>query len=123
MASKTILVVDDAASVRTQLRLALESEGFTVLEAENGQRGYDTAAAQPVDLMIVDVNMPVMDGFEMIARVRSLDRYSAVPIFVLTTESGMATVRQGKAAGATAWIVKPVKPEVLVKGIRGILGA
>jgi two-component system chemotaxis response regulator CheY len=123
MASKTILVVDDAASVRTQLRLALESEGFAVLEAENGQRGYDTAAAQPVDLMIVDVNMPVMDGFEMIERVRSLERYSAVPIFVLTTESGMATVRQGKAAGATAWIVKPVKPEVLVKGIRGILGA
>jgi two-component system chemotaxis response regulator CheY len=123
MASKTILVVDDAASVRTQLRLALESEGFTVLEAENGQRGYDTAAAQPVDLMIVDVNMPVMDGFEMIGRVRALERYSRVPIFVLTTESGMATVRQGKAAGATAWIVKPVKPDVLIKGIRGILGA
>jgi two-component system chemotaxis response regulator CheY len=123
MTSKTILVVDDAASVRTQLRRALESEGFTVLEAENGQRGYDTAAAQPVDLMIVDVNMPVMDGFEMIGKVRALQQYSKVPIFVLTTESGTATVQQGKAVGATAWIVKPVKSNVLVKGIRGVLGA
>ncbi|HEY5960711.1 MAG TPA: response regulator [Polyangiaceae bacterium] len=122
MAPKTILVVDDSAAVRTQLRRALESEGFVVLEADNGQRGYETAVDQQVDLMIVDVNMPVMDGFEMIAKVRALQRYSAVPIFVLTTESGVATVQQGKAAGATAWIVKPVKPEVLIKGMRAVFG-
>jgi two-component system, chemotaxis family, chemotaxis protein CheY len=123
MAPNTILVVDDAASVRTQLRRALESEGFVVLEADNGQRGYETAETQSIDLMIVDVNMPVMDGFEMIAKVRSLQRYSTIPIFVLTTESGVATVQQGKAAGATAWIVKPVKPDVLIKGMRAVLGA
>lgn len=119
---KSILIVDDSASVRRQLRRALETEGFVVTEAENGQRGLEAARESPVDLMIVDVNMPIMDGFEMIKEVRGIDQYRKTPIFVLTTESGMGTVKQGKEAGATAWIVKPVKPDILVKGIRGLLG-
>jgi two-component system chemotaxis response regulator CheY len=120
--SKSILIVDDSASVRQQLRRALEAEGFTVSEAENGQRGLDLCREGPIDLLIVDVNMPVMDGLEMIGKLRDLSEYRKTPIFVLTTESGMATVKQGKAAGATAWIVKPVKPDVLLKGVRHVLG-
>jgi two-component system, chemotaxis family, chemotaxis protein CheY len=119
--SQIVLIVDDSASVRRQLRRALESDGYSVVEAENGQRGIDAVNEGPVDLMIVDVNMPVMDGFEMIGKVRELEKHKRTPIFVLTTESGANTVKQGKALGATAWIVKPVKPEVLVKGIRGVL--
>jgi two-component system, chemotaxis family, chemotaxis protein CheY len=120
--TQTVLIVDDSAAVRRQLRRALEGDGYSVVEAENGQRGIEAANEGRVDLMIVDVNMPVMDGLEMIGKVRELESYKKTPIFVLTTESGANVVKQGKALGATAWIVKPVKPEVLVKGIRGVLG-
>jgi two-component system chemotaxis response regulator CheY len=122
MSQKSILVVDDSASIRTQLRQALEAEGYAVLEAENGQDGLETAAGSSVDLMIVDANMPVMGGLEMITRARATEQHRTTPIFVLTTESGMNTVMQGKKAGATAWIVKPVKYETLVRGIRSVLG-
>jgi len=120
--SHTVLIVDDSASVRRQLRRALEGDGYSVVEAENGQRGIDAIGDGPVDLMIVDVNMPVMDGLEMIGKVRELQTHKNTPIFVLTTESSVSMVKQGKALGATAWIVKPVKADVLVKGIRGVLG-
>jgi two-component system chemotaxis response regulator CheY len=120
-ASKSILIVDDSMSVRTQLRQALEGDGFQVLEAENGQRGLDVCRENSIDLLIVDVNMPVMDGIEMIGRMRQIQQYKKTPIFVLTTESGVATAKQGKAAGATAWIIKPIKPEILIRGIRKVL--
>ena len=123
MSVKAILVVDDSAAVRNQLRSALEGDGFAVVEAENGERGVEAASAGMIDLIIVDVNMPVMDGIEMIRHVRSMEQHRTTPIFVLTAEFGENVVKQGKAAGATAWIVKPVKPDVLIKGIRGVLGA
>jgi two-component system, chemotaxis family, chemotaxis protein CheY len=118
---KWILIVDDSASVRRQLRESLEEEGFGVREAENGERGIEAALEGPVDLFIVDVNMPVMDGLEMISRVRATKEHKDTPIFVLTTESGVTAAKHGKAAGAMAWIVKPIKGDVLVKGIRGVL--
>lgn len=119
---KAVLVVDDSASVRRQLRDTLEGAGFLVAEAEDGERGLELAREAPVHLMIVDLNMPVMDGLEMIRKVRDLKEHKKTPIFVLTTESGMNAAKQGKEAGATAWIVKPVKGDVLVKGIRSVLG-
>jgi two-component system chemotaxis response regulator CheY len=120
--TKSILVVDDAAVVRQHLHEALEASGFSVAEADNGERGLTAACEGAFDLMIVDVNMPVMDGLEMISKVRALTKYKATPIFVLTTESGASSIREGKAAGATAWIVKPVKADLLVKAIRATLG-
>jgi two-component system chemotaxis response regulator CheY len=120
--AKTILVVDDSAAVRRQLRDALEADGFSVVEAENGAKGLEVATEAAVNLMIVDVNMPIMDGIEMIGKVRDLPRHKHTPIFVLTTESGSDAAKRGKGVGATAWIVKPVKPDVLIKGIRTILG-
>lgn len=121
MTSKSVLIVDDSMSVRNQLRQILESDGLYVCEAENGQRGLELCRERTVDLVIVDVNMPVMDGIEMITKVRELDQHKKTPIFVLTTESGLSTAKQGKAAGATAWIVKPVNPDVLLRGVRGVL--
>jgi two-component system chemotaxis response regulator CheY len=118
---KWILVVDDSASVRRQIRDSLEAEGLGVREAENGERGMEAILEGPVDLMIVDVNMPVMDGLEMISKVRATKEHKDTPIFVLTTESGASAARHGKAVGATAWIVKPVRGDVLIKGIRGVL--
>jgi two-component system chemotaxis response regulator CheY len=120
--TKSILVVDDSAVVRQHLQQALEASGFSVAEADNGARGLALACEGDFDLMIVDVNMPVMDGLEMISKLRALRKYKATPIFVLTTESGTGAVQDGKAAGATAWIVKPVKAELLVRAIRSTLG-
>jgi two-component system chemotaxis response regulator CheY len=90
---KWILIVDDSASVRRQLRESLEDEGFGVREAENGERGVEAALEGPVDLFIVDVNMPVMDGLEMISRVRATKEHKDTPIFVLTTESGVSAAK------------------------------
>jgi two-component system chemotaxis response regulator CheY len=122
-AAKRILVVDDSASVRRELREGMERAGFVVVEADNGERGLEVLEEPtPVDAMIVDVNMPVMDGVEMIRRTRAMRRFASTPIFVLTTESGTASVKEGKAAGATAWIVKPVRMDLLVAGMRKVLG-
>ena len=95
-----------------------------MVEAENGERALDVLEQSPeTDAMIVDVNMPVMGGFEMIRRVRAMRRFATVPIIVLTTEAGPAAVQEGKAAGATAWVVKPVKVELLAAALRNKLGA
>ena len=119
--AKSILVVDDSSIARKQLRTFLEQQGFKVSEANNGAAGLDTAKGNPYDLLIVDVNMPVMDGIQMISEVRKLPAYKRTPIFVLTTESADRLALKGKVAGATAWIVKPFNPTVLRKGIKKVL--
>jgi two-component system chemotaxis response regulator CheY len=117
----TILVVDDSATMRQQTKTLLQKLGYTVVEAANGAEGLDRAKSAQVDMMIVDVNMPVMGGIEMITKVRQLANYHNTPIFVLTTESSGETVKQGKAAGATAWVVKPFKPDVLTAAVKQVL--
>ena len=117
----TILVVDDSVTVRQQPRGCLEGAGYAVVEAENGQAAVDVARARKVDLVIVDVLMPIMNGISAIEHLRQLPGYAQTPIFVLTTESSGTAARQGKVAGATAWIVKPFKPDVLLKGVARVL--
>ena len=119
--TRTILVVDDSRTIRQQTRVLLESHGFKVIEAGNGVEGLEEAKKGPVDLIIVDVNMPAMNGLEMIGHVRQLSGYAKIPIFVLTTEASGEIVRRGKAVGATAWVVKPFKAEVLIPAIRSVL--
>ncbi len=119
----TILVVDDSATIRQQTRTLLESKGYSVVEAADGAQGVEQVKNAPVHLIIVDVNMPVMNGIEMIDHVRKLPGHAKTPIFVLTTESSSDYVRRGKEVGATAWIVKPFKPEVLLPAIRKVLSA
>ena len=122
-AAKRILVVDDSASVRRTVRDALEQAGFVVLEAENGERALRVLGErEPIDLLLVDVNMPIMDGYEVIRRTRAMSRYASMPIFVMTTEAGTKAVKEGKAAGANAWLLKPMKPDLLTKGVRSALG-
>lgn len=118
----TILIVDDSATVRQQLRLCLEMGGYEVIEAANGKLGLEMADKTKVSLVISDVNMPLMNGIDMIRELRKKPNYTKTPIFVLTTESAAAFAQQGKQAGATAWMVKPFKADVLLKGIRGLLG-
>jgi two-component system chemotaxis response regulator CheY len=119
--TRTILVVDDSRTIRQQTRVLLEGHGFRVTEAGNGIEGLEEARKELVDLIIVDVNMPAMNGLDMIAHVRELPGYAKIPIFVLTTEASGEIVRRGKAVGATAWVVKPFKPEVLIPAIRSVL--
>ena len=123
MNNKTILIVDDSATVRRQLHSLLGDNGYGVVEAEDGKKGLETAASEQVDMFIVDVNMPVMNGIEMVSRVRALPQYQKTPIFMLTTESTKAVMSRGKEAGATAWIIKPFRSEILLKGIARVLGA
>jgi two-component system, chemotaxis family, chemotaxis protein CheY len=121
--SKRILVVDDSATVRQQLHSLLHTHGFGVTEAEDGEQGLATATAEQVDLLIVDVNMPRMNGIQMVGEVRKLPNYAKTPIFMLTTESTKSVMALGKSAGATAWIIKPFRPDILIKGIQRVLAA
>ena len=119
---KLILVVDDSTTIRQQLRAFLETHGFRVVEATDGEQGLIQAAREPADMMIVDLNMPGMDGLEMLAEIRKLEGYARTPAFILTTESSPDLIRRGKTVGATAWIVKPFNPDTLIKGLRKVLG-
>lgn len=118
----TILVVDDSSTVRTQLREFLEAEGFDVLEAENGAVGCELAASRAPDLVVMDVNMPVLNGIDAVRRIRSLPGHASTPIFMLTTERSAALAAQSKDAGATAWMVKPPRFDLLLRGVRAAIG-
>jgi two-component system chemotaxis response regulator CheY len=120
---QTVLVVDDSATMRQQTKTLLQTNGYNVVEAGNGAEGLEAAKGAAVSLVIVDVNMPVMNGIEMIGKLRKMDSYAKTPIFVLTTESSGTIVSQGKAAGATAWIVKPFNPQILLAAVKKVLPA
>lgn len=113
--SKTALVVDDSASLRQMVVFTLKQVGFSVLEAANGQEGIQQLKGQRLELIITDLNMPVMDGIEFLKRVRTIAAYKFTPILILTTESQPAKRQEGKAAGATGWLVKPFNPEQVVR--------
>lgn len=113
----TILVVDDSQMVRAQLRSALEAKGVRVLEAENGSEALWRVREHDVDLIVTDVHMPVMDGVRMIQELRKLPAHARTPIFVLTSDASSARVQDGKLAGASAWMIKPVNTDMLWKAV------
>lgn len=110
---KKILLVDDSTIVRNTLKTGL-SEHYEIFEAADGQQGLEVAQGNPIDLFIVDVNMPVMDGIELTANLRNLGQYKATPIIMLTTESRADKRELGKTAGANGWMVKPCDSEKLL---------
>jgi two-component system chemotaxis response regulator CheY len=112
--AKTILVIDDSKSSRLAAKLVLQKARFNVIEAEDGQAALALLDGREVNLAICDVNMPVMNGIEFVKAVKAMPRYKFLPILMLTTESQDAAKLKGKEAGATAWMVKPFKPEQLV---------
>jgi len=115
--SLNILAIDDSRTMRNMLELALVDAGFNVCLAEDGQLGLDALQDFSPDVIITDVNMPVMDGFGVIDGVRQHEKFRAVPILVLTTESAPELKQRARNAGATGWIVKPFVPEKLVGAI------
>jgi two-component system chemotaxis sensor kinase CheA len=109
-----ILAADDSASMREMVRMSLGSAGFDVTSAADGEEALRLAAATPFDLVLLDVNMPVRDGFDVIRALRADAQYRHTPILMLTTESSPDRKREGKSAGATGWIVKPFDPAQLI---------
>jgi two-component system chemotaxis response regulator CheY len=120
--AKTILAVDDSATIRRMVGFTLEGAGYEVLEAVDGADGLAKARSRTVDLVLTDQNMPRMDGLSLIRALRALPQYRAVPILVLTTESGAEIKSQGRAAGATGWLVKPFDPRRLVEVVQRVIG-
>ena len=119
-----ILAIDDSRTIRDMVRLALEREGIETELAEDGMHGIEVLDAmqrQP-DAILTDVNMPRLDGFGFIERVRQRPEYAGVPILVLTTESARDLKLRARAAGATGWIVKPFDPARLVGALRTVTG-
>ncbi len=109
-----ILTVDDSASVRQMVVFTLRKAGHQVVEAVDGKDGLARAGAEKFDLIVTDLNMPNMDGIQMIAAIRKLPGYTFTPILMLTTESQAEKKDAGRKAGATGWIVKPFNSEQLV---------
>lgn len=122
--SRVALVVDDSTSMRQMVSFTLKDAGFTVIEAGNGQEALDkitSASGGKVDLIITDLNMPVMDGLTFIKNARTCPTVKFTPILMLTTESGENRKAEGKAVGATGWIVKPFQPDQLIRVIQKVL--
>ena len=120
--AKTILVVDDSATMLMSLKTTLAMGGYQVETARNGQLALDKlkAGAKP-SLILTDVNMPVMGGMELIGKARALPGFRFIPILTLTTESEAGKRDEGKRAGATGWLVKPVSGNDLLKVIKQVL--
>lgn len=119
--AKRILIVDDSASVRQAVGFTLQSAGFEVIQASHGQEALAQLQGD-VHLVITDLNMPVLDGIGLLKGVRAHAVYKYTPVVVLTTESQESRKQAAKAAGATAWIVKPFKPERLLEVVKRVLG-
>ena len=120
--AKTVLTVDDSASIRSMVSFTLKAAGYQVVEAVDGEDGLNKAKATSINLVLTDQNMPKMDGLTLIRNLRAMPQYKSVPILMLTTESGDTMKSQGKAAGATGWLVKPFDPPKLLEVVKKVIG-
>ena len=121
MTTLRVLTVDDSRTILAMLHHTLSNAGFEVLQAEDGKQGLDMLKNGESDVVITDINMPVMDGIEFIRHVRATGQHQSLPILILTTETSQDKRDQGKAAGGTGWIVKPFDPEKLISVIHRVV--
>ena len=118
---KRIMTIDDSPSLRQMVTLTLKSAGFEVVEACNGRDAVAKLGGREYHLFLTDLNMPGMDGIELTRKLRAMPEYRFVPIVLLTTESQQEKKMEGKAAGATGWIVKPFQPEQLLATVKKVM--
>jgi two-component system chemotaxis response regulator CheY len=118
----SILVVDDSASIRQAVATCLRAAGYRVVEAGDGREALERAATECFELVVTDLNMPRLDGLGLVAGLRALPAYRAVPMLMLTTESSDDMKARGRAAGATGWLVKPFDPQRLLDMAGRLLG-
>lgn len=121
--SKRVMTVDDSATVRQVLQMTLEGAGYEVLQAVDGVDALNLLNTETVDMMVTDLNMPNMDGINLIREVRQNPANRFMPIIMLTTESQPERKKEGKLAGASGWIVKPFRPEQLLAVVRVVCPA
>lgn len=126
--AKTVLIVDDVSVMRLRMRPQIEEAGYRVLEAEDGERALDVIRIEGgkldsgVDLVITDVTMPVMDGLELIRRLRQDPDFSAIPVIICTARGEISVVRRAKLLGVQGFLVKPISKPTLIASIRRELG-
>lgn len=118
--TKKVLAVDDSKTMRDMVAFTLKGAGYDVYEAEDGKAALSLLQANKVDAVITDLNMPNMNGFELIRNLRAMAAYKFTPILMLTTEGDSTKKEEGKSAGATGWIVKPFNPEKLVEVVKKV---
>ncbi|MFD1625918.1 response regulator [Azospirillum griseum] len=119
---KKVLTVDDSRTMRDMVSFTLRGAGYEVVEAADGQAAMTAIAASKVDLVITDLNMPVMDGLTLIRKLRAIPAHRSLPILMLTTEADDSKKAEGRAAGATGWIVKPFNPDKLISVVQKVCG-
>ena len=120
--TKTVMIIDDAVSTRGLLNMTLSNAGYDVIEAGDGKEAMQKLSGKEVHLCIVDLYMPNMDGMELIKTLKANPKHKFIPIVVLTKEDAAEMKRQGQAAGAKAWIVKPFKPKTILDVVKKIIG-
>ena len=118
---KRIMTIDDSPSLRQMVALTLENAGYEVVEASDGRDAVAKLGGREYHLFVTDLNMPGIDGIELTRMLRSMPEYRFVPIVLLTTESNQEKKMQGKAAGATGWIVKPFQPADLLATVKRVM--
>jgi two-component system chemotaxis response regulator CheY len=118
---KTVMTVDDSASIRQMVSFVLRDGGYEVIQAVDGLDALSKLKGQEVHLILSDINMPQMSGIELTRQLRALPQYKFVPIILLTTESHPEKKLEGKAAGATGWIVKPFTPEQILAVLKKVM--
>ncbi len=116
------MTVDDSASVRQMVSFTLQSLGYEIVEAINGIDALKKLGKGHIDMVITDINMPELDGIGLIREIRGNPSYRFMPVIILTTESQAEKKNEGRAAGATGWIVKPFKPDQLIAVVRKVMG-
>ncbi len=119
---KTILLVDDSVTVRQQVGLVLKQSGYAIIEAEDGRAGLLMLARSGISMVISDINMPRMNGLEMLVALRRNPRNAAIPVVMLTSERHPTLVEQAKNAGANGWITKPFNAEALLVAVAKLIG-
>jgi two-component system chemotaxis response regulator CheY len=118
---RTIMTVDDSASLRQMVSVVLRGGGYAVIEAKDGLDALAQLQARELSLILTDINMPRMDGIELTRQLRAMPQHKFVPIVLLTTESHPEKKQEGKAAGATGWIVKPFTPDQLLAVVKKVV--
>ncbi len=116
-----VLIVDDSKSMRQMIDVTLSSAGFNVTQANDGHEGLSFSKSKKYDIIITDINMPNMGGYEMVENIRKDSLNISTPILCLTTESSTDAKTKGKSVGATGWIVKPFTPEKLIEVINRVV--
>jgi two-component system chemotaxis response regulator CheY len=115
--AKTIMIVDDAPSVRQVVGMSLRGAGYEVVEASNGKDAVDKLDGRKLDLVICDLNMPVLDGIGFLEAIRGKQNYRFTPVIMLTTETADDKKAKARAAGARAWLTKPFQPSTMLNAV------